>query len=165
MSDPAEVQPWQRPSFEPGNTAAVRSGYKSPRLVDPIAAEILESMLSDDTVSYLREPRYLPALTAWAIVEARVALLEAWSAQMTIEQATESGQGRTPVLELLRRWHATAMTHRDRLGITPASAARLGKDVAQGRQADAAAELTRLREQHERATAAAPAEVVGDDGE
>jgi hypothetical protein len=37
------------------------------------------------------------------------------------------------------------------LGLDPLSAAKLGKDVALGRQADAATELTRMREEHERA--------------
>lgn len=152
----------QRPPFAPGNTLAVKSGAWSERQLTPVADRLLEAVLADETVGYLRAPRYASALQAWATAEARVILLEEWVDGMTLERAAESAQGKTSPLEILRRWEATAATHRDKLGLTPMSAARLGKDVAQGRAADAAAELTRLREQHERATAPPAAPVAGE---
>lgn len=80
---------------------------------------------------------------------------------MTMETSTYSGKGQTSPLELLRKWMSTAQTYAARLGLDPLSAARLGKDVAQGRQADAAGELTRLRSQHE--AAQRPADPQTDD--
>jgi len=144
----------QRPPFAPGNDAAVRHGIWAPKKVDPAAEIYVRVRLDDPSTAYLREPRYRAALWACARAEARVELLIDWVEKLIDEKgmaaAAESGQGRTSPLALLERWEATAAKRRAELGLTPLSAARLGKDVAQGRQADAAAELTRMREEHER---------------
>ena len=139
----------QRPPFSPGNEMAVKHGAKSPRKVDPIADALATELLADETVAYLRAPRYAAAVQAWAQAEAKCGLISNWVDGMPIEQAAASKQGQTSPLELLRKWETTAQGHRSRLGLDPMSAARLGKDVAQGRQADAATELTRMRAQME----------------
>lgn len=144
--------PGQRPPFAPGNEMAVKHGAGSPRKVDPISAELVQELLADETVSYLRAPRFNAAVQAWATAEAKCGLISNWVEGMTIEEAACSKPGQTSPLELLRKWEATAQTHRARLGLDPMSAARLGKDIAQTKQADMAAEMTKLREQHERAT-------------
>lgn len=134
----------QRPPFAPGNDLAVKSGMWSARLVDPVAAQFVQAATTDDAVPYLREPRYGPALQAWAKAEARVQLLEEWVSGMSIEHAAESAQGKTPPLEILRKWEATASTHRDKLGLTPLAASRLGRNVAATRQHDTAAIMAEL---------------------
>lgn len=142
----------QRPPFTPGNEMAVKHGAGSPRKVDPLAAALVTELLTDETVKYLQAPRFAAAVQAWATAEAKCGLIATWVDGMSIEAAASSKQGQTSPLELLRKWEATAQTHRARLGLDPMSAARLGKDIAQTKQADMAAEMTQLREQHERAT-------------
>ncbi|GAA4686514.1 hypothetical protein [Frondihabitans cladoniiphilus] len=120
----------QRPPFEAGNMLALKSGWRSPRLVGPIAEELIAAILEDPHTDYLREARFRPAVIAWAQVEARVALYERYMEGMSMEQRLESSQGRTSPEEQLRRLDANALTHRGRLGLDPLSAARLGKDIA-----------------------------------
>lgn len=45
--------PGQRPPFTPGNEMAVKHGAGSPRKVAPIAAELMQELFADETVSYL----------------------------------------------------------------------------------------------------------------
>jgi ketopantoate hydroxymethyltransferase len=85
-----------------------------------------------------------------------VELITDWVDSMPIRDAADSARGQTSTLELLRKWMATAQTAAARIGLDPLSAARLGKDVAQGRQADVAGELTRMRLQHEEASRTTP---------
>jgi hypothetical protein len=90
---------------------------------------------------------------AWARCEARIQLVADYLIDLV-------GSGRLGDLDdpkvsaayrLLDRFEAQAVQQHGRLGFGPLSAAKLGKDVALGRQADAATELTRMREEHERA--------------
>jgi hypothetical protein len=122
--------PGQRPPFAPGNKLAVTHGAFSATRVDPIAQRIIEEAVSDPTTSYLAAPKFHAALWKWGVAEARVELISAWVDSLTIEQAANSQRGQTPPLELLRKWMATSLTLARDLGFTPASAARLGKDVA-----------------------------------
>ena len=144
--------PGQRPPFAPGNSLSVKHGIKSPSRVDPIAHGYIAEIVSDPTTSYLGQPRFSAALWSWASAQAKVQLLTLWVDDMPIDVQTYSGKGQTSPLELLRKWMATAQTWASRLGLDPLSAARLGKDVSQSRQASAASELTRLRAAHEAAT-------------
>lgn len=149
----------QRPPFQkgnpwavgPGNSLAVTHGAYSATRTDPIARRYIDEITDDPSLSYLNQPRFHAGLWAWASAMAKVELLQAWVDSQPIEQAADSDRGKTSALELLRKWMATAQTWAARLGLDPLSAARLGKDIAQGRQADAAGELTRLRAQHEAA--------------
>lgn len=136
--------PGQRPPFAPGNTLAMKSGYSSRRVTDPIANELVDAVLADDDVVHLRRPAFRPAVVAWANAEARLAVYEQWIEGLSMEQRLESGQGRTSPEEQLRRLDANALTHRSRLGLDPLSAARLGKDVAQGKAADTARVMAEL---------------------
>jgi hypothetical protein len=147
---PASGYSWA--SFEVGNSVGLRHGAWSDRNVDPRASELVEGLLADDDVAYLRAPRWAAAVWAWARTEARVALVTEYLTGLV-------GAGRLGDLDdpkvsaayrLLGRFEAAAMQQRGRLGLDPASAAKLGKDVALGRRADAATELTRMREEHER---------------
>jgi hypothetical protein len=138
----------------------MKHGAGSPRKRDPIAQALAAELLLDEAVAYLRAPRYAAAVQAWAVAEAKAALVAEWLEGMSMEAQTQSGQGRTSPLELWRKLDGTAATHRSRLGLDPLSAARLGKDVAQTRQADTATALTLMREDFERSM---KGEVVDDD--
>lgn len=155
--------PGQRPPFQPGHELSMKHGAGSPRKRDPIAQALATELLLDESVAYLKAPRFAAAVQAWAVAEAKCALISNWVDSMPIEVAAESKQGQTSALELLRKWETTAQTHRTRLGLDPVSAAKLGKDVSQGRQADAATALTRMRSEAEARRAAEAGEVVGDE--
>jgi len=148
--------PGQRPPFAPGNQLAVTHGAFSAARTDPIAQRFVQEVVTDPNTAYLAAPRFATALWGWAVTAARVELLSAWVDGMDITVATNSARGQTSPLELLRKWMATLQTQSARMGLDPLSAARLGKDVAQGRQADAAGELTRLRAAHEAAVKDTP---------
>lgn len=150
----------QRPPFQPGHELSMKHGADSPRRVDPVAQALAVELLADEALAYLRAPRFAAAVQAWAKSEAKVALISEWVDQMPIEMAANSKAGSTSPLELLRRWETNAQGHRSRLGLDPVSAAKLGKDVSQGRQADAATELTRMRRDAEARRAAEPGEVI-----
>lgn len=144
--------PGQRPPFTEGNKLAVTHGAYSAERTDPIARRYLAEIADDPSLEYLQQPRFHAGLWLWASAMAKVELLSVWVDGMDIADAADGSRGNTSTLELLRKWMATAQTWASRLGLDPLSAARLGKDVAQGRQADAATTLTALRAQHEAAT-------------
>lgn len=164
--------PGQRLPFQPGedprrHVPLVHGAY-APRKVEPLAAEIVQAVLADDTVpAYVKSPAYRLELLALGRAEAQTQLLTEW----LMGRAEEAG---TPVPDpgdervrsaylLLHRAEARASSARARLGLTPVSAARLGKDVAVGRAAEAdvaqrMALLAQLQEQGWR-----PPEVVDQD--
>lgn len=156
MSDDTTPVPWspafpgQRPPFQPGNEVSAQHGAYSPRKVDPLAKDLVDRMLADTAMSFAHAHAFRPALYAWARAEAQVQLLSEY-----LEQRGKGGVGDLAdervqsAYLLLHRAEARALSGRRQLGLDPLSRARLGKDVAQGRQADAAAELTRMREEHE----------------
>lgn len=148
---PAPANDRQHPDFTPGNTVSTHHGAYSPRRVDPLAAELVERMTADDDVGYLRTPSVQLALWAWARAEARVQLLTEYLAARAEDGVGDPDDKRTRAAWImLDRAESRAESGRARLGLDPLSRARLGKDVAQGRQADAAAALTAMREEHER---------------
>lgn len=133
--------PGQRPPFQPGHTLSLSHGAYSPRKVDPLARELVDLVLGDDTVpSYAKAPAYRAELWAWGRAEAQTQLLTEWLAKEG--EAAGDGVGdldsesvRAAYL-LLHRAEARAASARTRLGLTPLAAARMGKDVAIGRAAD-----------------------------
>lgn len=153
--DPATGRPWtpefegQRPPFQPGNELAVTHGAYSSKRTDPIARRYIDELATDPGLEYLQAPRFHAALWAWASAMAKVELLQQWVDDMPIQQAADSDRGKISALELLRKWMSTAQTAATRLGLDPLSAARLGKDIAGTRQADAATLLTRARAEAE----------------
>jgi hypothetical protein len=141
---------WQRPPFEPGNMLAMKSGVYSPRVVDPIAAELVAGIHADPSVPFLRETPYQAAVWAWARAEARVIALTRWLELKGNESGIEEDGKVTPTLTALAVWEKIAANHRTRLGLDPLSRAKLGKDLAGAKQADAVAMLTQMREDYER---------------
>lgn len=122
----------QRPPFRAGNTAALRHGVFSPRVVDPKARELVEQVLEDPETAYLTAAKWRPALWAWARAEAQVQLLEAYIAEAGEETADGVGDLDLDRVKsaylLLHRAETRATTQRTRLGLDPLSAARLGRD-------------------------------------
>lgn len=143
----------QRPPFAPGNQMAVgswgdlRHGAWSDRKVRPIAQVILQDMLSDPACEYLRAPRFAAELTAWSVAEARCRLLESYIARLA--EGDDTGVGdlsdeRTrSAWALLHRCETRAQSGRDRLGLSPLSAGRIGRDLA---LAQSARDLDRLKQ-------------------
>lgn len=130
----------QRPPFAPGNDlAAVTHGAYSPRKVDPLAKQLVDHMLDDPALGYLKAPGYRPELWAWARAEARVQLLQEYLDEQAGDgPIADPGSDRVRSAELLlHRAEARAASGRNRLGLNPLARARLGRDVAQGQAANA----------------------------
>lgn len=137
--------PTQRPPFAPGHELSLKHGIYSPRTVDPRAAELVEGVLADPELGYLAQPRFRAAVWSWARAETRVQLLEGWLSDHDSIGVDGDG-GVLPVLVALRGWVMTASKMLTRLGLDPASAASLGRDVAAA-QVDVVEAMTRVREQ------------------
>jgi hypothetical protein len=134
--------PGQRAPFQPGHELSLQHGAYSPRVIEPVANGIVEQLLADDQVAYLRVPAYRVSLWRYATAQARADLLHAF----LIAHGDEC-QGCERCVGLEERWRilsTTAGKTAQRLGLDPLSRARLGKDVAQGRAADAAAIMAEL---------------------
>lgn len=140
------------PPFEAGNTAALTHGAHSPRLVEPLALEILEATVAaaeapGSSTDFLSDPSYRPALVSWARTEARVQLLAEWlMAKADTSNAggllDSDGEVRSAT-ELLIKLERAASNHRSRLGLDPLSRARLRRDTAAA-SVDVAALLAQL---------------------
>jgi hypothetical protein len=119
------------PPFEPGNELSTRHGAYSPRRVEPLAGEILEHLLADQSIAHLAAPRWRLALLALCRAEAQVQLLSEYLAKAGEESGDGVGdleKGRVlSAYLLLHRCEARAITMRARLGLDPLSAARWGR--------------------------------------
>jgi len=141
--------PGQRPPFEQGNQLALRHGAYSPRKVEPLAAELVASVLAEEATSYLRAVHWRPAVWAWARAEAQAQLLSEYLAKAGEVSGDGVGDLRAEDVKaaylLLHRAETRATKERGRLGLDPLSAARLGRDraAAQLDTAQAMAELDR----------------------
>jgi hypothetical protein len=95
---------------------------------------MVEQLLADDDVAYLRAPKWGPAVQAWGRCEARIQLIVEYLIDLV-------GEGRLGDLDdpkvlaayrLLDRFEAQAVQQRGRLGLDPLSASRIGRDKAAG---------------------------------
>ena len=106
-------------------------------------------MLGDEACDYLRTPRFAAELQAWATAEARCRLLEVYIAKLAEDAGDESGVGdlgderARAAWGLLNRFEARAQSGRDRLGLSPAAASKIGRDLSLARSAG---ELDKLKE-------------------
>jgi hypothetical protein len=116
----------QRPPFEPGNSLAVKHGATSPARVNPRAEEIAEQAIS--AVPYLGAEDFAPALRAWARAEASLELLAEWVDRHGLLDDEGKPQ---PWVSTLLRFERLAAGHRTRLGLDPASRARLERELAE----------------------------------
>ena len=129
---PARGYSWE--PFQPGHTLTLKHGAYSDRLVQPRALEIAQAMAdSGELPEYLAQPRYRGAVLDLARSLAQRERLEAWLAEHatpgTPLELAENGEVRGAAV-LLERVERAIERHRDRLGLSPLAAARLGKDVA-----------------------------------
>jgi hypothetical protein len=161
----------QRPPWPAGNEAALTHGARSERYVGPLAARIAQELLDDpDVPKHIREPMFAAAVQAWARAEAVCQQLWAWlegrdivagltAAATTTEDETRS-KGQTnrksvtrsvpAVLDQLRRFEAHAANLRSKLGLDPASAARVARDLAARRYMDATPLASALEQMEQR---------------
>lgn len=123
-----EGHPPRHPDFTEGNAVALKHGAGSPRVVDPLAAEIVAEAV--EAVPDLERPEYRAVVEAWAREEARCRLLSAWLDQHGLMD--DEGRLR-PAEQALHRAETRATNLRSRLGLDPLSAQRIGRDKAQTR--------------------------------
>ncbi|MEI2810828.1 MAG: hypothetical protein V9F00_11690 [Nocardioides sp.] len=140
----------QHPDFTTGNLVALRHGAWSDRLVRPRALEIARALADEGAFpAYLAEPRYRPAVMAYATTLARIERLETWLEDQAAEgvpmELEQDGQVKAAT-GLLMALERAADKHRDRLGLSPLAAARLGRDVAATQVSVTAALEQRRRE-------------------
>jgi hypothetical protein len=112
----------QRPPFAKGNQLAATShGAYSPRRVDPLASELVEQLLADDDVAYLRAPKWGPAVWAWGRCEARIQLVAEYLLDLVgVGQLGDLDDPRvSAAYRLLDRFEAQAMQQRGDSGSTP----------------------------------------------
>ena len=140
----------RRPDFEDGNVLAVRHGATSQRLVSPVAQAVKEAILADPKLpDYLRQPMFAHALDAYCFAEAQCIKLREYLTTLDLDEALTDttitdedetfGEGsatkhsisrrRESAQELARRYEAHAANLRSKLGLDPASAAKLGRNL------------------------------------
>lgn len=112
--------PWSRPPFEPGNTAALKHGARSPRMLAPVIAELRAGLAT--AAPWTMGPAFAPAVEAWASAEARVRLLVAYLDEHGI--LDDEGAPR-PAVAVLERAERAAERARAVLGLSPAAWASL----------------------------------------
>ena len=116
--------PHAHPDFERDNTAALKHGARSPRVVEPRVADLVAATV--EATPYLDRPEYRAAVVAWARAEVQAQLLQAW----VDEHGLVDENGQVARAEgALHRAETRAANARARLGLDPLSRARLGKDV------------------------------------
>ncbi|GAB2747665.1 hypothetical protein [Nocardioides pakistanensis] len=132
---PARGYSWE--PFQPGHTLSLKHGAYSERLVEPRAREIAQGMAdAGELPDYLAQPRYRGAVMDLARALAQRERLVTWLTEHATEgtplELAENGEVRGAAV-LLERVERAIERHRDRLGLSPLAAARLGKDVAASR--------------------------------
>jgi len=120
---PASNYSW--PPFEKGNLAGLRHGAYTPRRYGPVAERIVGELL--DGADYLRADKYRPAVEALGVTEARLRLLDEWLAEHGVLDAKGKPH---PAVDLALKMERLAIEQRSQLGLTPSSAARLGRNIA-----------------------------------
>jgi hypothetical protein len=153
---PARGYSW--PPAALGNTLAMKAGDRSPRRVEPLAAQIVEQATSD--VDWLRDCD-AAAVWAWARTEARCQLLSEYLMDNGGDVSDDPSVQRAS--ERLTRLEGRAESLRSKLGFDPLSRARLGRDVA-ATKVDLASILADGAEIASRRFAALDATEVPDEG-
>ncbi|MDO7881782.1 hypothetical protein [Antiquaquibacter soli] len=151
----------QRPPFEPGNSAAVKSGAHSQRKVEEIARKVSDELLERFPVV----AEYPETLTALARVEGITRLL--FSDIVTNGAYDKKGQFRTSLLERYFTAENTGAKLRSSLGMTPQSEAQVARDraVAASNTVDVLGELMKQGRATKAQSAPLPADRVVLDSE
>jgi hypothetical protein len=108
------------PPFESGNAAAERHGAHSEHRWRPLADALMSEAVAE--APWLGRPTFRMAVQAWAITEAKIALVDQWLDEHGL--LTDDGDPR-PANALADRLHARAITLRGQLGLDPVSFAKL----------------------------------------
>jgi len=124
-------QAWQRPPFEAGNTAAVKSGFwASPMLRETDRAEVAEIEASIWDLMPVRSPTFALAVEQLAC--------RVWRQRRAYSDLAEHGILRdaqpAPILSDLSKLERAIGRDLVELGLTPRSAAALGLDLAATRR-------------------------------
>lgn len=117
---PGELQPWQRPPFEPGNTAALQHGAYSPRVRGDRAQLVLAEVLEEHP--HLAAPEFGQLLGQYARALAREQL-----AHEAIEAKGSRIEGVARLIEVTNGSGRQAKEFGDALGIGPKAAAELSE--------------------------------------
>jgi hypothetical protein len=167
----------QRKPFERGNVSAVRHGAFSHRLTGELAEQIRADQLArTDCPLWLRDDSYALAVTAWSFAEARclkirrrmdeLERMEGEDAALAeITETTEDEHRPAPgvmnrvtrtrqmesLSRALDRAEGRAKGLRQDLGLTPASRAKLGRDITNTGRLDLALFYAELAERDEQA--------------
>ena len=150
----------QRPPFPAGHEYSMVHGARSERKVGPLAVQIAQDLLTDpDVPPHIREPLFAASVQAWSRSEAICQLLWQWltehdvmaglTSATTTTEDEEQVNGKVhrksltrsvaSVIDTLRRYEVHAANLRSKLGLDPASAARVGRDLALTRHMSAGA--------------------------
>ena len=126
-----EARGYSWETAQPGNFLALRHGAYSPRVVTPLAQELIESLLVE--APDLAAPRYRFAVAAWARAETMAAILGFWIEMQ--HPLDDTGAPRALLLKELRAAESRAEKARNALGLDPASHVRLVRDRAEAASA------------------------------
>ena len=124
-----------RPPFEPGNVLALQHGAYSPRVVTPIAEEIVALILDDDDVRFLRGAAMRPEVWRYANRQGRAELLRA-----ALDEHSETCTACGRCISLEERWQradAEASKSAMRLGLDPVARAQIMRELPDLREQDA----------------------------
>ncbi len=110
----------------PGALASLRTGIYSDTTLAPLAEEVASLIL--ETAPELAASRFRFAITAWAHSEARSALIRFHLGRLDV---VEDGEPRDRWLKELRAEERLAAEMRRELGLSPASYARLEREMSE----------------------------------
>lgn len=143
---PARGYAWK--PFQPGHASALKSGWKSPRVYEPLAMEFAEGI--KEVRPDLARPEYAAAVVAWAQAEAVVTLLRRRVAEVGV--IGDDGEPRAGLMGYLKAFENQAEKRRQRLGLDPRSEAALAQERAAATAAQTV-DLTALAEEGRRVLA------------
>lgn len=128
---PARGYSWE--TFTTGNTAAQKSGARSPRIVEPIAKKIAKKLRAIPELDYLSTSRFAGPLMDYARAEASLRLYKAWIDNMSIEEQATTLRTNPPI-EIERRMGSRVDTLADRLGLFPRVSPEVAVEIAAARK-------------------------------
>jgi hypothetical protein len=124
---PSPARGYSWPPFEPGNTASVRHGAGSRRILSPIAERFAEQAV--EVAPWLDRPAFRSALAAWAWAEAVCSRYRAWFDERDVlDPETDKP---SPNVQRWHEWERKALTARERLGLDPSSLSLLMARLAE----------------------------------
>jgi hypothetical protein len=150
--------------FEPGHQVSVRHGAYSERIRGPVAEQLAADLLADPAApEYLRQTLWRYALRAWSYAEADLLLLQARRDELIRQEGPDEPlveetdveesehrpamgavarvsrtRQRESLQRALDRADSKARGLRADLGLSPAAAGRLGRDIANSGRLDLA---------------------------